>query len=45
MRKNLYLSELGISKHIYAGNFVTEKKDIECINDINMDLITEIFLT
>lgn len=26
MRNNLYLSELGISRAIYAGNFVTEKK-------------------
>lgn len=26
MRKNLYLSELGISRAIYSGNFVTEKR-------------------
>lgn len=25
-RKNVYLSELGIPRAIYAGNFVTEKK-------------------
>lgn len=29
-RKNVYLSELGIPRAIYAGNFVTEKKLLYC---------------
>ena len=35
-RRNQYISQLGVSRRIYGGNFVTEKKAVQNASKISI---------